>query len=533
MESISNPVHFPNEILFYIGLYLKRPYLTRCVLVCRAWRTAMRPLIWSDITFRGNTPVADTIRECPHWIRSVTLDQVSSLDQLGALKACSRLESLSMDDIVPIDYQTVVRTNRLRHLWLYRSAIPREASQSGRPWCPFPILANTSNHPSVLTSLRLDDYRLINQFTNSFWKICTNLEVLELRNVVIERDQIIQTNPTFPKLQELALIECPFDASTQLMRIIGRAPRLRKLTWHSWNGSKSQVNGFISLFKEKRRDEQVPGSNADGNSLQQDICESPYWPDLESISILHSNARISIEQYLIIVENTAHLRKIDVILTEFSLSAFNILTQRHSQTLREIDWQELGAKNVPQWIQIVLSTCPMLTHVVCQVMLARNVIEEGHRWVCRDRLQELRTCIDLDPKKFNLQEASVSENVLRHRSRAVYNQLSGLRALCVLDLRHPRSRSGSNFRLFGIQPLTASLTMGMDELSQLRCLEQFSFYGVLDLTKEDVRWMIEHWPFLKLVHGGHYGITNHGYPWSTELRRILNDSGIQAEVSWH
>jgi hypothetical protein len=287
----------------------------------------------------------------------------------------------------------------------------------------------------------------------------------------------------------------------------------------------------MSLFMGKKQDKQVPGSNADGNSLQQDTCKSSCWPELESISILHGNARVSIEQYLVIVENTAHLRKIDVILTELNLFAFHILTQRHSQTLREIDWQELGTKEVPQWIQIVLSTCPMLTHVACQVMLARNVIEEG--WVCRDRLQELRTCIDLDPKRFNPLKAWVSENVVQHRSRAVYNQLSGLRALCVLDLRHPRSRNASNSRWIGIRPLTASLTMGMDELSQLRCLEQFSFYGIQGLTKEDVRWMIEHWPFLKLVHGGHYGLTNHGYPWNTELRRILNDSGIQADVSWH
>jgi len=188
----------------------------------------MRPLLWSDITIRGNTPVADTIREFPHWIRSVTLDQVSSLDQLGALGACLCLESLSMDDIVPIDYRKVVRANRLRHLWLYRSVIPREASQSGRPWCPFPILANTSNHPSVLTSLRLDNYQYVNnQFINSFWKICTNLEVLELRKVNIGRDHIIQMKPTFPKLQELALIECPFGAGIQLEGIIRRAPRLQ------------------------------------------------------------------------------------------------------------------------------------------------------------------------------------------------------------------------------------------------------------------------------------------------------------------
>ncbi|KAF9363159.1 hypothetical protein BGX34_004746 [Mortierella sp. NVP85] len=439
-----------------------------------------------------------------------------------------------MDDIVPIDYKELVSANRLRHVWLYRSVIPRQPSPSDRPWCPFPILANTSNHPSVLTSLRLDNYQYVDHFIKSFWKICKSLEVLELRNVNIGRDKIIQTKPTFPKLQELTLINCPFDASTQLERIIRQAPRLRKLTWHSLDDIeyKSLFKKFISLFMEKRRDEQVPGSNADGNSLQQDNCESSCWPDLESISILHTDARVDIQQYLIIVENTAHLRKIDVILTELNLSAFNILRQRHSQTLREIDWQELSTKEVPQWIQIVLSTCPMLTHVACQVMLARNVIEEGQRWVCRDRLQELRTCIDLNPKKFNPLEPWVPESVVRHRSRAVYNQLSGLRALCVLDLRHPRSRSGSSSRWFGIRPLTASLVMGMDELSQLRCLEQFSFYGVQSLTKEDVRWMIEHWPFLKLVHGGHYGLSNRGYPWNTELRRILNDSGIQAVVSW-
>ncbi|KAG0217476.1 hypothetical protein BGX31_000241, partial [Mortierella sp. GBA43] len=94
------------------------------------------------------------------------------------------------------------------------------------------------------------------------------------------------------------------------------------------------------------------------------------------------------------------------------------------------------------------------------------------------RLEEFQACIDMNPAKYDPPRAEFSDEEKQVECRAVFHHLGQLRALRVLDLRFKKSRFGFGpiFR-HRIHALPIGLSTGLDELSELKSLEQFMFYG--------------------------------------------------------
>ncbi|KAF9963194.1 hypothetical protein BGZ65_005289 [Modicella reniformis] len=337
------------------------------------------------------------------------------------------------------------------------------------------------------------------------------LEVLELRAVDFELPRIMLRQPRnkkpgskdnggskhqdifvdFSKLRELTLIDSgPDDSLSQLEGIIRRSPRLRKLNWQTrW------------------------------------YCWFPI------------RSSVEVQDYLVLLKTANRLQRLNMPLLMLNMHTIDTLTQRHSQTIREIDLRDLRDEQMPLWIQDVLSTCPMLTKVTCQALSAQNVIEGVPFWVCRDRLEEFCICINMHPAMNNPSRIEISEEEERDQCWAVYSQLGRLRALRVLDLRYQPSRLGMGFIFrHRIRMLPTTTTMGLCQLSKLELLECFQFNGHQDMTKVDVMWMLEHWTSLKLIEGGKLSTGGSRFldredPFDAGLARIFNAYGVQTPMS--
>jgi len=502
-------------------------------------------------------------------MRSITLDDPTFADLLAALgKGCSNLRSLSIVDRSPYilpgcrtswrHCRTLVKKCRasLQHLSLDGLRMPeKKPRRESTSWSPLTTLADTSNYPTLLTSLRLVNCSLSPRHIRAFWEICARLEVLELRTVDFELPRImfkppepnkptVNENgpskdiiPDFSKLRELILIDSgPDNSLVQLECIIRRSPRLQKLEWQTRRYSWFPTRRFMYLFTAKSHYRPIFFPHTQARCLRLDPCDSPCWPELESIS-LFGQSGIQTHDYLVLVETAKRLRRIDLPLYTLDIHVVNTLTQRHSQTLREIDWRDLRDEQMPDWIQEVLSSCPMLTKVSCQALTAQHVIEGAQNWVCCDRLEELHLCIDMNPAKYNPPRADMSSEEERGQCRAVYRQLSRLQAIRVLDLRYQPSRLGIGFILsHRICVLPTTIAMGLDELVDLRSMEQFKFNGHQNMNKEDVQWILEHWTSLKLIEGGRLStgrsrFANRRNPWDAGLARIFNTHGVQTPSS--
>jgi hypothetical protein len=146
----------------------------------------------------------------------------------------------------------------------------------------------------------------------------------------------------------------------------------------------------------------------------------------------------------------------------------------------------------------------------------------------------------MNPANYNPSRAGFSNEDKQAECRAVLHRLGQLRALRVLDLRFKTSRFdfGPAVFRYRIHALPIGLSTGLDELSELKSLEQFMFHGHQNMIKRDVLWMIEHWPSLRLIDGGRLSTGGSRFEermnsWDAGLARILNSHRIRTPWSMY
>lgn len=195
----------------------------------------------------------------------------------------------------------------------------------------------------------------------------------------------------------------------------------------------------------------------------------------------------------------------------------NPATREHPETIK------LNALNV------ILQSCSRLKRVDASrcMIAADDLLDTQPAWVCHN-LELLRCRIvgfyyltneEQDaiqtingPDFVGCEESDYERRVLQFANRrleqhmAVYGRIAGLRRLVTLDLA-----SGNRYQPFpGLrQPAQTvrkadapevSLSMGLEQLSTLGCLEEFGFEGLESGVGEDeLEWMVKSWPRLKVV----------------------------------
>jgi hypothetical protein len=545
-----HPLHLP-EVLFQVALYLDAKDVLACSLVSRTSYSAFAPYVWRNLhiglhpsqhtTLRHQDPFArfisiktqvcdnqeqnqlseegqpseedslsQVLQRAAPWIRSLFIHGHYSTHQLKFGERCTMLESLSIEgpplnDKFDTTYwdncKALVRQNsaHLRSLTMMhwgRSCRGRKLPK----WSP---LSECVQHRN-LRSLRIQGGSFRDQQWASYWKIFENLESLTLEFIHLAPPPSIASE--FPQLRTLALHQLTTEPLHQLDWIIRICPMLQTLVWTLGPTTRFPVQ-FTHYFVELT------------------------WPELESITIKGHRDHMSHEDYISILQATQRPFKIlDLKIQFLPPDLFDLLRQSHFKTLTKVDL--FSAVAIPQCVQEVLESCPLLEHLAATVITAQDIIN-GKPWLCLG-LKEFKVMINMGFGRTKLDRGakrpkfSESEQGLCH---AVFEQLGRLEQLRVLDLR--RHYWFTDMRAYF--PLPLELRLGLGQLSRLEDIEVIGFYGSQDLRMTDLEWMLRSWRYLIAVYGDQLsrkrsGTFENEYVRNHKLASMLKSRGVQFQT---
>ncbi|KAI8352391.1 hypothetical protein B0O80DRAFT_87250 [Mortierella sp. GBAus27b] len=330
MAHIPHALGLP-EVTFPVAQYLEFDDFIACSLVCKTFHAFYAPYIWETIhigvfsltdkrTKRIQEPQArlisfetDTadhshqqgqlsreerflqgIQEIAPWIRSLTIHSHHSPRQLRLGNQCTNISTLSIvappfNEQFGEDYWNecealvLQNTTHLRSLTLIRWGKPCDNHQPTFPtplWTPLITCAQHAN----LSELRIRDGTIRGQDSEAFWKICQQLEILELTKVNLEelltprdissigtsggddnrRGQVESilinkhatsainalrpTTTRFPKLRKLTMANLDLHPPLQMEHFVLHCPMLQTLNLRLKRGSSFPMGNFCDHF---------------------------------------------------------------------------------------------------------------------------------------------------------------------------------------------------------------------------------------------------------------------------------------------
>ncbi|KAF9355217.1 hypothetical protein BGX26_006835 [Mortierella sp. AD094] len=569
---MSPSTDLPNEIFLHIGVYLNRHQLVNCTLVCKSWNAAFEFQLWSYLELGSEKAISqyraeDICGKAP-WIRSLVVRDCESTIRFSTLgKKCTRLRSLAITtslnrEALGKDYweacKDLVKQNRGTLVSLTLTDMPFPASKpkyGGPNWSP---LLSIAQYPhSSLRTLCLDNCKLPYRHLKAFWDICEQLEILELRRVPFELPRLHMTQRTalgsgnrqskpnlgsrhqqrvvhFSNLLEITLDHSgPNNSLTQLEEIIRRAPKLRKLDWNTYRYAWFPIFRFMYLFSGDAKYHHTPAPQSVKHCVPLALCTTPCWPNLEYLRINGGRFKeFEHQEYQLIMETFKQLRVLDLPMYCLTSTIVESLLRLHSKTLTEIDWRRVygtqyNSQHV-EWIQQILSSCPMLTKGHFKRIHAQDIIEGGDAWVCCDHLEEFGVYISMNPHECDPPRPDMTDQEKQDMSWAVFKRLGRLHNLKILDLNSHVYRSAS---------LQFTKSMGLSLLSGLTEMKVLRFYGNQNMAPQDVNWMIQHWKSLNRVEGRWRLSENRSRfgdrmnPWDCTVATMFNKHGIQTPGS--
>ncbi|KAG0223804.1 hypothetical protein BGX31_008337, partial [Mortierella sp. GBA43] len=349
-------------------------------------------------------------------------------------------------------------------------------------------------------SLRIQSGRIHGHDLDAFWKICLQLEILELTEVdLMELPTLHDTIPTntltpptirFPKLRELTLAKVNLKPHDQMEYFVLCSPMLHALDW-CLKLQYFPMAESCSYF----------GSQA--------------WPLLESLKISGQTNRLSGPELVLLLESTKrHFKRLDLNLGTAEEQVFTLLRGGgHFASLTMVDLtlstpiQELLAIEGTLSIKVmvakaskrfreVLESCPLLEHIVATTINGQDIID-SKPWACC-RLKKFETMIHMGFRRRWRMDASYTESEKR-QCHLVFKRLSQLKQLKVLNLSWP---DYDHLQQLRPMPLPLELEMGLRRLSTLTDLEQFGYRGAPEIRLTDIEWMLQHWSKLRKITGG-------------------------------
>ncbi|KAI8352429.1 hypothetical protein B0O80DRAFT_530359 [Mortierella sp. GBAus27b] len=571
------------EVIFRIGRHLESlDDVLACSLVCKSFRASFEPYLWMDVHLKSlhernenvrrqelaryislggyivwderekgrelrQDGIVQSLQRIAPWIRSLAVHAHCFPRQLRFSNQCTRINTLliagvplndQFDEAYWNDCETLLTQACLRSLTL-------------RGWSRiYRVFLSCAQHTN-LTTLRIRNSTLSARDLEALWKICLQLEILELTEVnvhgisnqsshnnpsqvghdLIFKEQFstsvahsltneTSTNwstPTFaatavrlPKLRELTLDIYCMDDELQLEQIILHCPQLQVLIWNTWYSEP-----LMKLFC--------------------DHLAADTWPCLDWIAIRREKRRFTEQEHALLLQSAPRpLRRLDVDIRSFGEQTFNLYRERgHFTTLTKIDLTQ-SAFTLPSWmsgaaainpvaskqVQEVLESCPMLEHIVAMVVTAQDIIQ-GKPWVCR-RLKTFQVTINMEfsgntwVREGQRTRLKYSEYD-KARCHQIFEQLGQMSQLTLLDMRIQQQ---CWFRFFDAKTtsLPLRLRMGLGHLSTLRNLEIIGYYGSQRIRLVDLEWMLQHWNKLQKIAGDPLSVK-----WSTAHRGVLDE----------
>ncbi|KAI8352418.1 hypothetical protein B0O80DRAFT_499710 [Mortierella sp. GBAus27b] len=563
------------EVLFRIGRHLESlEDVVACSLVCKSFRASFEPYLWMNVQLwyshvaseeeRRQEPMARFIslrnsrigvakeevqrrdrivhglQRIAPWIRSLAVHTHYLPPQLRLGDRCTGINDLLITG-VPLNYQfdetywneceALLRQNSacLRSLTLVAYDGSYYQDDSAQPlWKLFLVCAQHTN----LTTLRIRESTISEQGLEALWRICWQLEILELTDVTITdistpsshndpnqaghdfEEQVstsvghslangtstnwstpaIATTATvrLPKLRELTLERLEISSEHQLEQILLHCPLLQILIWKS---------GYYDHIIERFCDHFAARA----------------WPCLDWIEIQSEVRYVTGQEHTLLLQSAPRpFRLLDVDIASLEEQTFTLYREHgHFTTLTKIDLTQSAFTSLPlppgpssiavpsKQVQEVLESCPMLEHIIAPMVTAQD-ITQGKPWVCH-RLKTFRVMIGMEfSGKSHVQEGqrtrlkySEDDKTLCHQ---IFERLGQLTQLTVLDMGPEQQRWVLRFHI-ETASLPLRLRMGLGHLSTLRNLETIGYRGVQRIRLGDLKWMLQHWNKLQEIVG--------------------------------
>ncbi|KAG0209837.1 hypothetical protein BGX31_002041 [Mortierella sp. GBA43] len=389
------------------------------------------------------------------------------------------------------------------------------------------------------------------QDLEAFWRICRQIEILELTDMKIENiwaqsshnspsqaghglpfEEQLSTSAAhslnsgtstnwstsaatttrtvrLPKLRELTLDGVTMDAEQQLKQIILHCPLLQNLNWKS--GYSDHVMGQFCDYLAART-----------------------WACLDWIEIKREERYVTDQEHALLLQSAPRpFRRLDVNVGLFGEQTFRLYREYgHFTTLTKIDLRPsmaLSLLSLPgssvitvfsRRVQEVLESCPALEHIAALMITAQDIIQ-GKPWVCF-RLKKFEVMINMqfsdnsrDQKGLRTRlKYSEDDRVLCHQ---IFERLGQLSQLAVLDMR-PRQEDWIHHFDIKTTSLPLRLRMGLRYLSTLRNIEMIGCYGSQKVRLGDLEWMLQHWNKLQKIVGDSLSVK-----WSRVRRGELDE----------
>ncbi|KAI8352419.1 hypothetical protein B0O80DRAFT_87479 [Mortierella sp. GBAus27b] len=606
MAQHHHALHLP-EVLFRIGRHLESlEDVVACSLVSKTFRASFEPFQWMNIHL-GRYRVADKkvrrdrpfrrsislvccsgygrerqalrdkimqgLQRIAPWIRSLSVWDHSFLGQLKLGDRCTGINALWITGI-PIncyefdekywefgetywnDCVTLLTQNSacLRSLTLWRWGAGQHANDHhAQPL--WKMLLACEQHTN-LTSLRIQESGVSERELEALWRICRQLEILELTEVYKDaispyshndpsqaghnfEEQVSTsvdyslTNGTstnwstpavatattvrFPKLRELTLDDLYLSSEHQLEQILLHCPLLQTLIWITQH-SEHSIRRFC------------------------DHLTAQTWPYLDWMEIESEGRDVTSQEHNLLLQSSPRLlRCLHVNIGSFEEQIFNLYRERgHFTTLTKIDLTQsmltsLQSSQGPSGIAVpskqvqeVLESCLMLEHIVAMMVTAQDIIQ-GKPWVCH-RLKKFEVMINME---FNGQ-GPVENRMPRHtkytkdnkfRCHQIFERLGQLSQLTVLDMSLEQQRWIRSLDI-RLTSLPLRLRMGLGCLSTLRNLEVIGYVGHQKIRVGDMEWMVQHWNKLRKITGDRLDVK-----WSRTPTRELDERSTLVKTS--
>ncbi|KAF9350621.1 hypothetical protein BGX26_011252 [Mortierella sp. AD094] len=452
----THPLLLP-ELLLSVSQFVDPVDVLDCIAVCKAWRNAFSPLLWTNVTINQHEPPRKSIEE-----------------------NIRRIHKLVYSESVPSEYYMSIQCPNLKTF---------KVVEQGRPFMSNPLWSKVSdfikenptlvsiqlsanvatklpigiwdaiNESTSVKALRLDKVRIDAVQTESFWGACTVLEKLELNSCQVS-DPWAEAHilpASLPLLQEITFTTLEGIGELGQLHLVALCPNLRSLYW---SGSSFPIRELTS-------------SQFTGGPLLY----------LDSLDVLGEVPRGNIDYFL--ANNATPLKKLAIPGSWYDpLTAEKL--ERHFLTLQELDLTR--HPHVDSKLALtVLSKCEVLTSFKTGVISATD-ISWKESWKCADRLLTLHVYFDMGK--------------LHHgaMSRQVFDCLSKLTSLQELNLAKRGGSVGNNRQK--AQPIKLELDCGMDLLSTLRHMKRFYFgENHPGMTMKEANWIKENWPMLETIQG--------------------------------
>ncbi|KAF9981789.1 hypothetical protein BGZ65_003573 [Modicella reniformis] len=445
----THPLELP-EIVLSVALFVPQNSLPACALVSKAWHQIFNPFIWRVVKLDSKRPYPPkAIQNHCELVKALVIRRVPTLGhttlRYPKLVSLEARCSLNGPDIMKfVDYHPFITHLSLWSFW-----------PKSQP-CLWDKLLGLRN----LKALALSCLVVGEEDADKFWKLCTDIERLDIRHLRITGRGTLSSRE-FRHIKELTL--GLFDGVTVPL-CIEFMQKCPGLTSFEWTANREVDKHFIPKLTR--------------------LIAARTWPDLHRMFV--GTFEITDSDLSMIIGSMQRITAFHHYSSEsFGQKSMEQL-QPHFSNLRVLDIRPKD-DTINAIGQEVLSSCPLLERLTAP-RVDGTAVADGKPWVC-SRLKALEISFCFDPSTIQRIQPLVLDQL---------SKLTRLQELNMWGLKGPHFPIESRFQ----GSIDLRLENGLEKLSTLRALRIITFKGTEQrMGEREIDWILEYWTNLECVYG--------------------------------